>query len=37
LETFPPPVEIVDSGGTYVLIDEGQPNEWLYLFVPDEH
>ena len=37
LEYFPPPVEIEERGGTYVLMDEGEPREWLYLFVPDQH
>jgi hypothetical protein len=37
LERFPPPQEIDQSGGTYVLVDEGEPYEWLNLFVPDEH
>ena len=36
LERFPPPLEIEERGGTYVLMDEGEPAEWLYLFVPDE-
>jgi hypothetical protein len=37
LERFPPPLEIAERGGTYVLIDEGQPPDWRYLFVPDEY
>ncbi len=37
LEYFPPPLEIEESSGTYVLMDEGEPHGWLYLFVPDEH
>jgi hypothetical protein len=37
LEYFPPPLEIDERGGTYVLMNEGEPHEWLYLFVPDEH
>jgi hypothetical protein len=35
LETFPPQLEIVERGGMYVLIDEGEPDDWRYLFVPD--
>jgi hypothetical protein len=36
LERFPLPLEIDERGGTYVLIDDGTPDEWLYLFVPDQ-
>jgi hypothetical protein len=36
LEHFPPPHEIDERGGSYVLVDDGEPDEWLYLFVPDE-
>ena len=35
LELFPPRLEIVERGGTYVLIDEGLPPDWRYLFLPD--
>lgn len=35
LATFPPPLEVPERGGMYVLVDEGQPSEWRYLFVPD--
>lgn len=34
LERFPPQLEIEERGGTYVLIDRGEPHEWRYLFVP---
>jgi hypothetical protein len=37
LERFPPRSEIEERGGTYVLVDEGAPHEWLYLFVPHEY
>ena len=37
LERFPPRLEIEERGGTYVLVDEGQPDEWRYVFVPDEY
>ena len=37
LEHFPPQLEIAERGGTYVLIDEGQPSDWRYLFVPDDY
>ncbi len=37
LEYFPPRLEITERGSTYVLVDLGEPDEWLYLFVPDEY
>ena len=36
LEHFPPRVEIEERGGIYVLVDEGEPSDWRYLFVPDD-
>ena len=30
----PPPLEILERGGIYVLQDDGPPEEWSYLFVP---
>jgi hypothetical protein len=35
LETFPPPLEVPERGGMYVLDDDGPPERWRYLFVPD--
>ena len=35
LEYFPPRLEIEERGGIYVLVDEGDPNEWRYVFLPD--
>jgi hypothetical protein len=35
LETFPPRLEIDERDGMYVLVDDGPPDEWRYLFVPD--
>ena len=32
---FPPPLEIPERGGMYVLVDDGPPNEWCYDWVPD--
>ena len=32
--TLPAQLEIEERGGTYVLIDRGEPHEWRYLFVP---
>ena len=36
LERFPPPLEIEERGGLYVLVDDGPFEEWRYVFVPDE-
>jgi hypothetical protein len=36
LEVYPPPLEISERGGLYVLIDEGPRHQWSYLFVPDD-
>jgi hypothetical protein len=33
---FPPPLEIIERSGIYVLVDDGPPHEWRYLFVPNE-
>lgn len=35
LETFPPPLEVGERSGLYVLEDDGPPEQWRYLFVPD--
>ena len=35
LVRFPPPLEISEAGGMYVLVDEGPPEHWHYDFVPD--
>jgi hypothetical protein len=34
LERYPPPVEIVERTGVYVLVDDGPPTQWWYEFVP---
>jgi len=36
LERYPPPLEVVERDGMYVLEDEGPPEQWRYLFVPRE-
>jgi len=36
LERYPPPREVVERDGMYVLEDEGPPEQWRYLFVPRE-
>ena len=33
LETFPPRLEIEESGGVYVLVDDGPVYRWCYEFV----
>jgi hypothetical protein len=32
---WPPPLEIPEEGGLYVLVDEGPPPSWRYQFVAD--
>jgi hypothetical protein len=34
-ERYPPRAEIAVDGGTYVLVDEGPPEQWWYDFVAD--
>jgi hypothetical protein len=34
LERFPPPLEIEEGEGIYILEDDGPIEEWRYLFVP---
>jgi hypothetical protein len=36
LVRYPPPLEIEENGGTYVLVDDGPPEYWRYEFVPDD-
>ena len=36
LERWPPPLEVQETDGLYVLEDDGPPEEWRYLFVPRE-
>ena len=36
LETFPPRLEIVETGGLYVLIDEGPIDDWKYQFLTSD-
>jgi hypothetical protein len=36
LVRYPPPLELEEDGGVYVLVDEGPPHEWRYQFVPRE-
>ncbi|GJM37730.1 MAG: hypothetical protein DHS20C19_10970 [Acidimicrobiales bacterium] len=34
LVTYPPPLEIEERTGLYVLNDDGEEGEWVYEFVP---
>ena len=36
LVDYPPPLEIEDTGGLYVLNGDGTPDKWVYLWVPAE-
>ena len=35
-QTFPPPLEVAEGGGVYVLEDDGEPSDWRYVYV-DHH
>jgi hypothetical protein len=36
LVRYPPPLEIEETGGTYVLVDDdARPERWRYDFLPD--
>jgi hypothetical protein len=37
LETFPPRLEIEETGGLYVLCDDGPIEDWTYQFLPTEY
>jgi hypothetical protein len=34
LVRYPPPLEIEERDGVYVLVDDGPPESWRYDFVP---
>jgi hypothetical protein len=34
LEIYPPRLEIEEHDGSYVLVDDGPRDEWVYVFVP---
>ena len=36
LVRYPPPLEIEERGGIYVLVDDGPPEQWRYDFVVTE-
>jgi hypothetical protein len=36
LVRYPPPLEIEERGGVYVLVDDGPPERWRYQFVRAE-
>ena len=33
LERYPPPLEVEERDGMYVLVDDGPPEQWWYQFV----
>jgi hypothetical protein len=35
LVRYPPPLEIAERDGAYVLVDDGPPEAWRYDFVPE--
>jgi hypothetical protein len=36
LERYPPPLEVEEQTGLYVLVDDGPVETWRYEFVPRE-
>jgi hypothetical protein len=36
LVRYPPPLEVEERTGMYVLDDDGPPEQWKYVFVPRE-
>jgi hypothetical protein len=36
LVRYPPPLEIDERDGLYVLVDDGPPEQWRYDFVPHQ-
>lgn len=36
LQRYPPSLEVTERDGLYVLVDEGPPEQWWYLFMPHE-
>lgn len=36
LVRYPPPLEIEEREGLYVLVDDGSPDQWRYDFMPHE-
>jgi hypothetical protein len=36
LVQYPPPHEIAERGGLYVLVDDGPPEQWRYEFIRPE-
>jgi hypothetical protein len=35
LTDYPPPLELAERGGVYVLVDDGPPEAWSYEWVPE--
>ena len=36
LAHWPPPLEVIERQGMYVLVDDGPPEQWWYEFVPNQ-
>ena len=36
LVRYPPPLEVPEETGLYVLVDDGPPERWTYEFVPKD-
>lgn len=35
--TYPPPLEIDADNKMYVLVDDGPPEQWHYVFIPSDN
>ena len=35
LVDYPPPLEVAEHGGTYILVDDGLPEQWRYDWIPE--
>lgn len=36
LVDYPPPLEVAERGGMYILVDDGPPEKWRYDWFPDQ-
>lgn len=37
LVDYPPPTEIEERGGMYVLNDDGTQDDWVYIWIPGDY
>ena len=35
LVDYPPPLEVEERGGMYILVDDGPPEQWRYDWLPE--